>query len=62
MNSKQQEFYDALSLSNEASKKQNNDILVMALLGKIATSIDKGEDITKIRELINLKNELETPK
>lgn len=55
----QQEFYDALDHGNLVSKNQSNNIIVTALVGRIAEAIDKGEDMEKVKELIKLKNELE---
>ena len=55
----QQAFYEALEFSNKVSKKQTNDALVMALVGKIAKAINLDEEPSKIKQLIELKNSLE---
>lgn len=53
------DFFNALELSNVIAKRQTNDALILALMGRIAEAINKDEDPNKIIELVKLKNELE---
>ena len=59
-NKEQAEFYDALKFSNLVAKQQSNEVLVMALIGRIAKAIERDEDPEKIERLFKLKRELES--
>ena len=58
-NADQADFYDALKLSNMVARQQSNEVLIMALVGRIAKAIENDEDPEKIERLFKLKKELE---
>lgn len=52
------DFYNALKVGNELSMQQANDLIKLSLTGRITKAISDGEDTGKIKQLIDLMNEL----
>ena len=52
------DLYSALKAGNELSMQQANDLIKLSLTGRITKAISDGEDAGKIKQLIELMNEL----
>ena len=49
-----EEFYDALKMGNAVSNQQATDLVRLSITGKISNAIEKGEDLEKVKGLMEL--------
>ena len=52
------DFYNALKVGNELSMQQAKDIIKLSLTARITKAISDGDDPEKIKQLVELMNDI----